>query len=118
MRGIWQGAAAYTIWGIFPIYWTLFHGIPALEVLAHRMMWSFVALLVLMALAQRHNVRRLLATPRAIVALYAVAAVLIGINWFLYVWAVNAGFVVETSLGYFITPLVSVVFGVAVFRER
>src|SRR5678816_2429324 len=49
---------------------------------------------------------------------YAVAAVLIGINWFLYVWAVNAGFVVETSLGYFITPLVSVVFGVAVFRER
>jgi chloramphenicol-sensitive protein RarD len=117
-RGIWQGVAAYSIWGHFPIYWTLFHGIPALEVLAHRMVWSFVALIVLITLMQRQKTRRLLATRPTVIALYALAAVLIGINWYLYVWAVNAGFVVETSLGYFITPLVSVVLGVAVFRER
>src|SRR4051794_39746676 len=85
-RGVWQGVAAYTIWGLFPIYWKLFHEIPALEVLAHRMVWSFAALMVLITSTQRQKARRLLATPATVVVLYAVAAVLIGINWYLYVW--------------------------------
>ena len=118
-RGVFYGAAAYSIWGLFPIYWKLFHGIPALEILAHRITWSFVALALIVACAPgRARVRALLSTPRRLVVLYGIAALLIGVNWFLYVWAVNAGFVVETSLGYFMTPLVNVVLGVMVFRER
>jgi chloramphenicol-sensitive protein RarD len=117
-RGIWQGLAAYSIWGTFPIYWKLFHGIPALEVLAHRVTWSFVAVTLMLVAAGRF--RLLVAAARAPrqAATYGLAAVLIGINWFLYVWGVNAGFVVETSLGYFITPLINVLLGVLVFRER
>src|SRR5688572_12201921 len=118
-RGVLYGAAAYSIWGLFPIYWKLFHGIPALEILAHRITWSFVALALIVAWAPgRARVRALLSTPRPLVILYGIAALLIGLNWFLYVWAVNAGFVVETSLGYFMTPLVNVLLGVMVFRER
>src|SRR5688572_9103290 len=118
-RGVLYGAAAYSIWGLFPIYWKLFHGIPALEILAHRITWSFVALALIVAWAPgRARVRALLSTPRPLVILYGIAALLIGVNWFLYVWAVNAGYVVETSLGYFITPLVNVLLGVVVFRER
>src|SRR5690242_2091271 len=117
-RGIWQGLLAYTIWGLFPIYWKLFHGIPALEVLAHRIFWSFVALAVILAVVRPAGLRALRRQPRRRVALYATAALLIGVNWFLYIWGVNAGFVVETSLGYFMTPLVNVLLGVAVFRER
>jgi chloramphenicol-sensitive protein RarD len=117
-RGVWQGLLAYTIWGLFPIYWKLFHDIPALEVLAHRILWSFVALAVILVLLWPARLRALKGQPWRSVALYAAAAVLIGVNWFLYIWGVNAGFVVETSLGYFMTPLVNVLLGVAVFRER
>ena len=117
-RGVWQGLAAYTLWGTFPIYWKLFYGIPALEVLAHRVTWSFVAVTAMLVLTGR--LRPLVAAARSPrqAAIYGLAAVLIGINWFLYVWGVNAGFVVETSLGYFITPLINVLLGVVVFRER
>ena len=118
-RGVWYGPAAYTIWGLFPIYWKLFHGIPALEVLAHRIIWSFVA---------RRGDAGVCTGPGATAGAaatiaersssYGIAALLIGVNWFLYVWAVNAGFVVETSLGYFMTPLVNVLLGVVVLRER
>jgi chloramphenicol-sensitive protein RarD len=117
-RGIWQGLAAYTIWGTFPIYWKLFHGIPALEVLAHRVTWSFVAVTMMLVVARRFTSLVAAARSRRQAAIYGVAAVLIGINWFLYVWGVNAGFVVETSLGYFVTPLINVLLGVLVFRER
>jgi chloramphenicol-sensitive protein RarD len=117
-RGIWYGIAAYSLWGLFPIYWKLFRHVPALEILAHRIAWSFVALVLLVAGAQGSALRRVRDVPLLVIGLYTAAAVLIGVNWFLYVWAVNAGFVVETSLGYFITPLVNVLLGVVVFRER
>jgi chloramphenicol-sensitive protein RarD len=116
-RGIWYGAAAYTIWGTFPVYWRLFRHVPAMEVLGHRIVWSFIALALIVAAARSRGAARMPLSAR-IVGLYGIAAVLIGVNWFLYVWAVNAGFIVETSLGYFITPLVNVLLGVAVFRER
>lgn len=117
-RGVWQGLSAYTIWGLFPIYWKLFHGIPALEVLAHRVTWSFVAVTAMLVVTGRVRLFAAAARSPKQVAIYGLAAVLIGINWFLYVWGVNAGFVVETSLGYFITPLINVLLGVVVFRER
>jgi chloramphenicol-sensitive protein RarD len=116
-RGLWYGAGAYLLWGTFPIYFGLYRHVPAIEVLAHRIVWSFAVLVALVAAWSRRDGRGFDLAARD-VALYAVAAVFIGLNWFIYVWAVNAGFVVETSLGYFITPLVNVLLGVVVFRER
>ena len=91
--------------------------VPALQVLAHRIVWSCVILVLLVEWRRRRGTPWPALPPR-VVGAYAVAAVLIGVNWFLYVWGVSAGLVLQTSLGYFITPLVSVVFGVFVFRER
>jgi chloramphenicol-sensitive protein RarD len=113
-RGFWLGAAAYSIWGLFPVYWKLVAAVPAGQVLAHRIVWSCVALGVIFAW-RRVSMPAL--TTRTVL-LYLAAAVLIGINWYLYVWAVGHDFVVETSLGYYITPLVNVLLGVAVLGER
>ena len=118
MSGVWYGVAAYSLWGLLTLYWRLFPQVPAIQVLAHRIVWSFVVLAAIVAASwgERRAVLRSI-TPGVIV-LYAVAAVLIGVNWFLYVFSVNHGFIVESSLGYFMTPLVNVLMGVAVFRER
>ena len=114
--GVWYGAAAYAMWGIFPLYWQLLKHVPPLQVIGHRIVWSFVALLAL-ALGMRGR-RLLRSVSRRTLWQYGLAAVLVGINWFLYVWGVNSGLVVEASLGYFITPLMNVVIGVLVLRER
>jgi chloramphenicol-sensitive protein RarD len=118
-RGVLYALGAYGLWGLFPLYWKLFHSIGAMQILGHRIIWSFVVLLLLVAGLHRDRGlwRRVVSSGRLLV-LYAAAAVLIGFNWYLYIWAVNAGLVVETSLGYFINPLVNVLLGVAVFRER
>jgi chloramphenicol-sensitive protein RarD len=119
VTGLWYGVAAYSIWGLFPLYWKLVQHVPALQILGHRIVWSFLALIVLTTIARRRgNLPSPWSVPRHVIGLYAIAAVLIGVNWFLYVYAVNAGFVLETSLGYFVTPLVNVLLGVVVFRER
>lgn len=114
--GLWYALAAYLMWGSFPLYFRLLAPVSALEVLGHRIVWSFLLLVCVLAAW-----RGLPAAPmlrRRVLTLYTLAGVLIGVNWYVYVWAVNAGLVVETSLGYFITPLVNVALGVAVFRER
>ena len=116
-RGFWLGAAAYSIWGLFPIYWKLVASVPAGQVLAHRIVWSCVALGAILAWPSRTRLRRGSITLR-VVLLYLAAALLIGVNWYLYVWAVGHDLVVETSLGYYITPLVNVLLGVAVLGER
>lgn len=115
MNGLWSGVAAYSIWGLVPIYWKLLKHVPAIQVLGHRIVWSLAVLLVLVVATRR---RGLASVSRRVVALYAIAAALIAANWFLYILAVNAGFIVETSLGYYITPLVNVLFGVVFFHER
>jgi chloramphenicol-sensitive protein RarD len=122
-RGVWIGAAAYGIWGLFPIYWKLIEFVPATQIIAHRIVWSFIVLVPTLAVMTWRATRRgggggfgVHFDVRTVVV-YAVAALLIGVNWFIYVWAVNHGLVVETSLGYFITPLVNVLLGVAVLRE-
>jgi chloramphenicol-sensitive protein RarD len=118
MTGVWYGIAAYSLWGLLTLYWRLFPHVPALQVLGHRIVWAFVVLVAIIAVSwsRRRAVIRLL-TPRTI-GLYAVAAGLISINWFLFLWAVNNGLVVASSLGYFITPLVNVLLGVLVLGER
>ena len=115
-RGIWYGIGAYAAWGLFPIYFKLTAHVAALEVLSHRVIWSFLTLLLVTIVAGRFA-STFRVTGR-LYAFYGAAAVLIGVNWFVYVWAVSNGFIVETSLGYFITPFVNVVLGVVVFGER
>lgn len=104
------------MWGLFPLYWPLLKPIGALEILAHRVVWSLVVV-VLLLLATR-KLGWLRGTPRGKLAWLTLAAVLVSFNWLLYIWAVNAGHVVETSLGYFINPLISVLLGVTFLRER
>jgi len=117
-RGIALGLSAYLLWGMFPLYFRLLRRIPALELVAHRVVWS--AALLLVALAVLGRIPSFLRSVRSwrVWGVHLVTALLIGINWLLYVWGVNAGHVVECSLGYFLNPLVSVGLGVAVLRER
>ncbi|MFC8454924.1 EamA family transporter RarD [Kitasatospora sp. NPDC057223] len=117
-RGLWSGAAAYGIWGLFPLFWPLLEPSPADDILVNRMVWSMAAVL-LMLLVQRHWgwIRPLLRQPRRL-AMSAGAATVVSVNWGVYIWGVNSGHVVETSLGYFINPLVTIAFGVLLLHER
>ena len=118
-QGLWYGLGAYGIWGLFPIYWKLIDFVPADQVIAHRIVWSFLLLAAVRAVASgRRQPRERLLESRRVVGLYAAAAALIAVNWFLYVWAVAHNFILETSLGYFITPLVNVLLGVVILGER
>ena len=116
-KGIWYGVAAYALWGFFPIYWKLLHHVPALQLLGHRIGWSFLLLLGVLFVTRQWDEFRATLNARTFL-IYLIAALLIGVNWLTYVWAVNAGFIVETSLGYFINPLLSVLMGVIFLRER
>lgn len=117
-KGILNGIAAYAMWGFFPIYWKLLHQVPALQLLGHRIGWSFGLLTIYILLSRQWNDFRTQAFRRKTIGIYAIAGVLLSVNWLIYVWGVNAGFIVETSLGYFINPLLSVLFGVIFLRER
>jgi chloramphenicol-sensitive protein RarD len=107
-KGVWYALAAYVIWGLFPIYWKGLHQVPAVQLLGHRITWSFVLLFLVVAFTRRSRAFRAIAFKPRVLLIYFVAAVLIGLNWFTYLLAVNSGFVVESSLGYFINPLISV----------
>lgn len=117
-KGVWRAVGAYTIWGLLPLYWKALKHIPALQLASHRVVWSSVLLLALVAVFKQFPKFAEHALRRRQVVMHGLAAVLLAVNWLTYVWAVNAGFVVETSLGYFINPLLSVVLGVAVLGER
>lgn len=117
-KGILYGLAAYGLWGLLPVYWKWLHQVPAPELLSHRILWSCVALLLVIFAMRRWSAFRAAASQPRVLRVYFFAAVLIGLNWLTYVWAVNAGHIVETSLGYFINPLLSVLMGVFFLRER
>jgi chloramphenicol-sensitive protein RarD len=117
-KGVWYAAGAYVAWGLFPVYWKQVDRLPAIEVIGHRILWSFLTLAALIAFTDHRKAFKVTELSRRVVLIYTASAVLISINWFTFVWAVNSGFVVETSLGYFINPLVSVLFGVVLLRER
>jgi chloramphenicol-sensitive protein RarD len=115
-RGFVYGVLAYAIWGLFPLYWPLLEPAGALEILAHRIIWSAVVVTLVVAVAgSLGEVRRL---PRRALARLTVAAFFIAVNWGVYIYGVNSHHVVETSLGYFINPLLTVALGVLVLRER
>jgi chloramphenicol-sensitive protein RarD len=117
-RGLLFGITAYLLWGAFPLYWPLLEPAGALEILAHRIVWSALTMSVLLLALRRRAQLRAVVADRRVLGLLSVAAAVITVNWATYIWGVNSGRVVETSLGYFINPLVTVLMGVVLLGER
>ena len=116
--GLVAGIAAFVTWGIVPIYWKLLRFIPAGEILAHRFVWTCVFMVLLLSWQARWGEVFANLRSRRTALFCAASGIAIAINWFVFIWAVNAGHVLETSLGYFMTPLVNVLFGAIFLRER
>ena len=121
-KGILSAVVAYLMWGFLPIYWKLLRQAEALEILSHRIFWSLFFLAVFLLLTGRNSIfraeLRVLVRDRRRVCGVLVSTVLITLNWLIYIWAVNDSRIVETSLGYYINPLVNVLLGVALLKER
>jgi chloramphenicol-sensitive protein RarD len=117
-RGFLLGAAAYGMWGLFPLYWTLLDPAGSIEILAHRVFWSLIVMAALAVVFRRRSQFRAIVADRRTRSILMLAAVVISLNWGGYIWGVNNGHVVETSLGYFINPLVTVLMGVFIIGER
>jgi chloramphenicol-sensitive protein RarD len=117
-KGVFYAVVAYVTWGLLPIFWKALQHVPALEILANRVVWALVVALALGVARGRPTwLGAALRSPRIVLTFLATAS-LLSLNWALYIWAVNTGHIVETSLGYFINPLVNVFLGVVFLRER
>ena len=116
--GVLAAAAAYGIWGFMPIYWKALTGVPAEQILCHRMVWSLAFTLGLIAVTGRMRSLLKSVADRKSVVLFSCASALLAVNWLLFIWSVNAGYVIEASLGYFINPLIAVAFGVVFIGEK
>ncbi len=117
-QGVFYALGAYFIWGIAPAYFKLVKEVPPTEIMTHRVIWSALFMLVLITLSRSwRQVRSVIAQPKKVLLL-ALTAVTIGGNWLLFIWAVNNQHMLEASLGYFINPLINVVFGMLFLRER
>jgi chloramphenicol-sensitive protein RarD len=120
-KGIYFTAGAYIFWGVLPIYWKFIDQISALEILAHRVIWSFIFVLLIVGILKRKLLKNFfqvqMKQTKTWLGLF-LASVLISINWFVYIFAVNTNHIVEASLGYFINPLVAVLLGVFVLGEK
>jgi chloramphenicol-sensitive protein RarD len=116
--GVVSGVTAYALWGVFPLYFPLLEPAGGLEIVAHRVLWSLLFVALLLTVVRRWALVRAAFADRRTLLILTAAAVLIAVNWLVFVYGVNSGHVVETSLGYFINPLVSVLLGVVVFAER
>lgn len=117
-KGILLTLTAYTFWGFFPVYWKQLLHVASPEIAAHRVLWTFILLTLFLSFQGKLKgvLNKIQESPQK--ALLIFPSLLIGSNWFLYVWAVNAGFIIETSLGYFISPLLSVFLGVFILNEH
>ena len=116
--GVLFGLGAYFTWGFLPLYLKTLVSVPATEVLAHRVIWSLLLLAAVVAAMRRWQPLVALARDPRTIVLLGITSLLIGVNWLIYIWSVNSGHVLETSLGYFINPLVNVALGVIVLGER
>ena len=117
-KGVAAAFGAYVIWGFLPIYWHLLATVSPAEILANRIIWSFLLLVVFLTLRKDWAWARPALQNKKTILSFVAASLLLSTNWFIYIWAVNAGHVIETSLGYFINPLVVIVFGVVFLHER
>jgi chloramphenicol-sensitive protein RarD len=112
------GIAAFSFWGVIPVYWKFLQKVPASEILAHRFVWTTLFLVLLLTVQRRWNEVRTALRSRRTLLLCLASGTAISSNWLMFIWAVNVGRVLETSLGYFMTPLVNVLFGALLLRER
>ncbi len=118
LSGVVYASAAFFIWGLSPIYWKVLHNIPALEIIMHRTIWSFVFLLIILVFLGHGN-ELIAAVKKWCTFLVLIpTTILLAFNWFIYIWAVNNEHILQASLGYFITPLVNVLLGMIFLRER
>lgn len=118
LAGTWYVIVAYTIWGFLPVYWKALQKVPASQILAHRIFWSFVFVVLLLSVKRRWSDFWLRFSDPKNRRVCLFTAVIIGSNWFVYIWAVNNQHIVDASLGYFINPLISVLLGLIFLRER
>jgi chloramphenicol-sensitive protein RarD len=116
--GIFYSVAAYSLWGILPIYWKAMKQIPAGDILAHRIFWSFLLLIAFVVLTKKRKEFRFAFSSFKMAIAVLSASILISINWLIYIWSVNNNHIVEASLGYYINPLFTIVLGILVLRER
>lgn len=117
-KGVLLALGAYVFWGLHPIYWKLLQNVPAVEIVSHRVVWSLIFFILIISLKKdgKQLTEKIKECNGKFVML--VPALLIGTNWAMFVWAVNAGFMIETSLGYFICPLLSIFLGVVFLNEH
>ena len=116
--GLMAATFAFVLWGVLPAYWKLLEEVPAYEILCHRMSWSLILTLGLIFALKRQHIFRQALRDKKNLLVYTSTAIFLSINWVLYIWAVNAGHIIEASLGYFINPLINVLFGMIFFQER
>lgn len=115
--GILYAAAAFLLWGLFPLYFHALQEVPPTQILAHRMLWSLVFLMLVLAWRRQWKWLAIVRQPRVLLSFIA-SALLLSVNWLVYIWAIHNGYVIESSLGYFITPLVNIMFGFVLLQER
>lgn len=118
LPGVGYASAAFLIWGLSPMYWKVLRNIPAFEIIMHRVIWSFLFLIIILVF-QRHlnELIAVLKNRRTFLILFP-TTILLGFNWFIYIWAVNNEHILQASLGYFINPLINVLLGMVFLRER
>jgi chloramphenicol-sensitive protein RarD len=117
-KGTLYALGAYFIWGFFPVYFKLLHEAPPIQVVCHRIVWSFVLLAIILSARREWKTLRLAITGPKMLGIFLISSILLSVNWLTYIYGVQAGYIVETSLGYFINPLVSVLFGIVFLHER
>jgi chloramphenicol-sensitive protein RarD len=117
-KGVFYAFAAYTAWGLLPVYWKAIDAVPALEILAHRILWSFAFVAILLIIKKQWSRAKEVIQNKSMLVGLILSSLLITSNWFIYIWAVNSNRVVEASLGYYINPLLTVLLGIIVLHER
>jgi chloramphenicol-sensitive protein RarD len=117
-KGVLLAGGAYVLWGLLPVYWKQLHNVPALQTLSHRIVWALAFTCILLTVRRDWAWLRPALRSRKTVLIFIASTIALSINWLTYIWAVNANYVVEASLGYFITPLLNVALGVLIYKER
>ncbi|WP_144547930.1 EamA family transporter RarD [Bacillus sp. X1(2014)] len=121
-KGVIHAGFSYLLWGLLPIYWKLLEHVNAKEILASRVVWSFIFMIVILLLTKKwglflRTIKGFAKNKKQLAAL-TIASLLISVNWFIYIWAVNSGHMIEASLGYYINPLISILLGMIVLKEK
>ncbi|MEH7074744.1 EamA family transporter RarD [Neobacillus drentensis] len=121
-KGAMYAGFSYLLWGLLPIYWKLLNDVSAKEILASRIIWSFIFMVIILLLTKKwrlflHTIKGFTKNKKQMYSLI-IASILVSVNWFIYIWAVNSGHMIEASLGYYINPLVSILLGMIVLKEK